>query len=160
MDDKKIIKKQKVAIIILSILFAWLFVGCMGTFIYAKIDYNKVEIKFTKSYTQPNSLYDYSELEILCKQDKIFNVNDFTFIRNGENVCVSKIKVDNKIYDSGEIFTINKYEKTTITLYLTLIGESQVSTIYYNSKPINWGETKKYIHKKNKVYKTTLFFIL
>lgn len=160
MDDKKIIKKQKITIIILSIITFCCLITVISGLIYKNIENNKVEIKFVNKYTLQSSLYNYCELELLCKQDKMFNVNDFTFVRNNQNIGVSQIKVGDKIYKSDEIFVINKYEKTKITLYLTLIEESNVSTIYYNLNPINYGETKKYIHKKNKVYTTTLFFIL
>lgn len=158
MDDKKIIKKQKIAITILSIITFCCLATTIGGLIYQNIEKNKIEIKFTNKYTLENSLYYYCELELLCKQDKIFNVNDFTFIRNNQNVCVSQIKVGDKIYKSNENFVINKYDKTKITLYLTLIEESSVSTIYYNLSPINYRESNKYNYKKNKVYQTTLLF--
>ena len=143
MDDKIIIKRQKIVIIILSIIAVLFFSAFIGNIIYEKVDNNKAEISFTKNYTTQNSLYYYCELNILCKQDKIFNVNDFTFKRNQENVCVSKIEIENVIYENSENFIINKYEKTKVILYVTLIKETQLTTIYYNFKSINKGETRK-----------------
>lgn len=136
--NKKPINKYKVSTIILAIWVGILMIN----FFAVKINNNKVEIKFTQNYNLENSLYNYCELEILCKTDKIMNVNDFTFIRNGENVCVSKIEIGDKIYNSSENFTIKKYEKTKIKLYITLIEENKINTIYYNFKPINLRETK------------------
>lgn len=142
MDDKKIIKKQKITIIVLSILTVIYFAACLGGFIYQKIDSEKIEMKFVNSYSQQNSLYYYCELDVLCKQDKMFKVNDFSFKRNNDNICVSKIEMGNSIYNSGENFAISQYERTKIKLYVTLIDESQLTTIYYNFQPINRGETR------------------
>lgn len=142
MDNQIIIKRQKIAIIILSIIAVLFFSAFIGNIVYEKINNKKAEISFTNSYIPQGSLYYCCELDILCKEDKIFNVNDFTFMRNGKNICVSKIEIGNLTYNSNQNFIINKYEKTKITLYITLINETQIKTIYYDFKPINQGETK------------------
>ena len=143
MDHQVLIKRQKITIIILSIIAILFFSAFVGNIIFQKVDNNKAEISFTKGYSSQGSLYYYCELNILCKQDKIFNVNDFTFKRNEQNICVSKIEIGDLIYNSNENFVINKFEKTKIILYVTLTNETQLTTIYYNFKSINKGETRK-----------------
>lgn len=137
-DKDKVIKRQRIAIIILSVYV----VLCISSLVYKAV-LNQAEIKFVSTYyTPPNSFYDGYELEILCKQDKIFNVNDFTFFKNGDNICVNKIDVDGKTYENEQSFVIKEYEKTKIVLYIALYTE-EVKTIYYKSKPIEYGHTRK-----------------
>lgn len=138
-------KKQKNGYKIATILLS-IWVCLLITYILIDTqNQKKIEIKFSNTYILQNSLYYYCELELLSKQDKILYVDNFTFKRNKEYICVDKIQIDNNTYNSGENFIINKYEKTKITLYLTLIKEDNVSTIYYNFKPINIRETKKLV---------------
>lgn len=141
-DKDKVIKRQRIAIIVLSIV-AVLFMGnFINAVIITKLE-KRPEITFTANYNQSTSVYYCCELEVLCKEDTLFNVGDFTFLRDGGNICVSKITVDGKTYESGKSFAINKYEKTKVVLYMILLKENEVSTIYYKSKPIEYGHTRK-----------------
>ncbi len=142
--EKEENKKNK-TIIILSILLVVVSVGLISTLIGITIYKNTVYITFSKYYNISGqvSFYTYYEVEMSCNENKIVNVNDFTFQYNNEYRCASKISYNNKEYSTDENFVISKNTKNKLTIYFMIPDENNPEIIYYKLNKIKLYDTIK-----------------
>lgn len=124
------IKKQKIIIIILSVLFAITFVTSLALVGYYTNKEKKMDITLTNHYTVTGSFYTYYEVSIYCNINKTIDVQDFTFKHNNENICVSKIKYNNVEYETDESFVVYPKQENKLVLYISLTND-EVNNIYY-----------------------------
>lgn len=129
------IKKQKIAIRILSILLIIFFVALILTISNYESDKNTIEVKLEDYYDKPNSLYTIYEVSIYSHKDKTINVNDFTFNHGNMLICVDKIEYNNNTYENDQSFVIYGLRENKLLLYITLSND-QPSIIYYKLNPI------------------------
>lgn len=129
------IKKQKITIIILSVLFVITFITNLVLIGYYTNKEKKMDITLTDYYTITGSLYTYYEISIYCNINKTINVKDFTFKHNNENVCISKIKYNNVEYETDKSFVIYPKQENKLVLYISLTND-EVTNIYYKNNVI------------------------
>lgn len=132
---EKIVKNQKVTIIILSILFAISFIASIVLVNHYTTKEKEMEVTLNDYYTISGSLYTYYEISIYCNINKTINVQDFTFKHNDENICVSKIEYNNAEYETNESFVIYPKQENTLILYTSLTND-EVTNIYYKNNVI------------------------
>lgn len=129
------IKKQKITIIILSVLFVITFITNLVLIGYYTNKEKKMDITLTDYYTITGSLYTYYEISIYCNINKTINVKDFTFKHNNENVCISKIKYNKVEYETDKSFVIYPKQENKLVLYISLTND-EVTNIYYKNNVI------------------------
>lgn len=135
MDNQIIIKRQKIAIIILSIFFAISLITSLTLVGYYTNKEKKMDITLTDCYTITGSLYTYYEVSIYCNINKTIDVQDFTFKHNNENVCVSKIKYNNVEYETDKSFVVYPKQENKLVLYISLTND-EINNIYYKNNVI------------------------
>lgn len=132
---EKIIKNQKITIIILSILLAICFITSIVLVNHYTTKEKEMEITLNDYYTISGSLYTYYEVSIYCNINKTIEVKDFTFKHDDKNICVSKIKYNDVEYETNESFVIYPKQENTLILYTTLTND-EINTIYYKNEVI------------------------
>lgn len=140
MDSQIIIKKQKIAIIILSIFFAISLITSLTLVGYYTNKEKKMNITLTDCYNITGSLYTYYEVSIYCNINKTIDVQDFTFKHNNENVCVSKIKYNNVEYETDKSFVVYPKQENKLVLYISLTNDEE-TTIYFKHNAISLNNT-------------------
>lgn len=132
---EKIIKNQKITIIILSILLAICFITSIVLVNHYTTKEKEMNLTLNDYYTISGSLYTYYEVSIYCNINKTIEVQDFTFKHNDENICVSKIEYNNAEYETNESFVIYPKQENILILYTSLIND-EVANIYYKNNVI------------------------
>lgn len=134
------IKKLKIIIIILSVLFAIIFVTSLALVGYYTNKEKKMDITLTDCYTNTGSLYTYYEVSIYCNINKTIDVQDFTFKHNNDNVCISKIKYNDVEYETNESFVVYPKQENKLVLYISLTNDEE-TTIYFKHNAISLNNT-------------------
>ena len=134
------IKKLKIIIIILSVLFAIIFVTSLALVGYYTNKEKKMDITLTDCYTITGSLYTYYEVSIYCNINKTIDVQDFTFKHNNDNVCISKIKYNDVEYETNESFVVYPKQENKLILYISLTNDEE-TTIYFKHNAISLNNT-------------------
>ena len=143
-NNEQKIKNQKIAIIVLSILLSIVIAFFVGNVIYTTLNAKSIEISLTNYYNQNwSTCY---EIEITCNENKVINVNDFTYLKENKNTCVNKIIFNDEEYVTEDSFVIYKNNVNKLKVYASswIITQPPVE-IYYKFKQIKIGETKKII---------------
>ena len=134
------IKKQKITIIILSVLVVITFITNLVLIGYYTNKEKKMDITLTDCYTITGSIYTYYELSIYCNINKTIDVQDFTFKHNNENICVSKIKYNNIEYETDKSFVVYPKQENKLVLYISLTNDEE-TTIYFKHNAISLNNT-------------------
>lgn len=138
MDDKKIIKKQKIAIIVLSILTVIYFAACLGGIVYysttnntPKISYNGIEYE---------DYYAYVNLQFENNSNKqiIFNRENFS-IKNTNIAKTSSClfyEINVSYNQLTGTYILNSGEKIKIKLKFDKSDITNETVLYYNGEKV------------------------
>ncbi len=139
-NEENKIKKQKKTIIILSVFLGIIIVALMGFIIADQVRKQSIRVSLTDYYTTNGATMCY-KVEIFSYQNKIINVNDFTFKHDGDNICVSRIEVNDTTYSTSESFVLYADTPTELKLYFILSNDTP-NTIYFKFEAVPLGQTK------------------
>lgn len=138
-------KKQKITIIILSILLAFFSIGFFTNLIINYIDKNTYTVEVTDivSTTPPFEVSTYT-IEITCKKNITIKVEDFSFkMEDGNYMLVNALTFNDREYQSTESFVIYPYKENKITIRKTL-GYPSNSNLYFKMKELKPNQKQNF----------------
>lgn len=139
MDDKKIIKKQKITIIILSIIAFVYFIICMSGFIYQIVNSNKIT-KISYNGIEYENTFAYVNLLVENNSDNqvIFNRENFS-IKNTNIAKTSLTLYYEKNVSYNQLtgtYILNNGEKVKIKLQFNKSDIANETILYFNGEKI------------------------
>ncbi len=137
---EKTIKKQKISIIILSIILGIFAISFFTTIIINNIEKQTYTISITDYYKNPETQTSLCYVvEITCKEEKTIAVSDFTY-KQGENIYQYPLRiiVNDKTYTNEESFVIKPYTENKIKIYTSLLNK-EPDTLLFKGKQIKFG---------------------
>lgn len=138
MDDKKIIKKQKIAIIVLSILTVIYFAACLGGIIYYSVTNNTPKISYNGIEYEDS--YAYISLQFENNSDKqvVFNRENFS-IKNTNIAKTSSCLFYERNVSYNQLtgtYILNSGEKVKIKLQFDESDITNETVLYYNGEKV------------------------
>lgn len=134
---EKTIKKQKIAIIILSILLGLFIVLFIGTNIASYISKKPYTLTLSDYYINPETQTSLCYvIDISCEENIIIEFDDFTF-QQGKNAYQKplRIKFNDSMFYKGDSFIAKAYDKNRLYIY-TSITNIKEDTLFYQQKEI------------------------
>ena len=131
---EKTIKKQKISIIILSIILGIFAISFFTTIIINNIEKQTYTISITDYYKNPET-----QTSLCYVVEKTIAVSDFTY-KQGENIYQYPLRiiVNDKTYTNEESFVIKPYTENKIKIYTSLLNK-EPDTLLFKGKQIKFG---------------------
>ncbi len=142
---EKTIKKQKIAIIILSILLGIFIIVVIGTNVFYIREKQSYTISMTDYYRNPETQTSICYIiNITCQEDKIISVNDFEY-KQGEHEYQTALRIvfNDETYTKNESFIVKAYDKNKLIIYTSLLNIEE-DKLFYKLTPIKLGQSVKF----------------
>ena len=142
--EKKEKNKQKITIIILSILLCFFAISFFTNLIINNIEKNTYNVEITDIYKTPPSQTSKFTIEITCKKNITIKVSDFSFkMENGNFMLINSLTYNNKEYQNEESFVVYPYKENKIIINKTLDFPTE-SNLYFKMTKLNLNQKQNF----------------
>ena len=142
--EKKEKNKQKITIIILSILLCFFAISFFTNLIINNIEKNTYNVEITDIYKTPPSQTSKFTIEITCKKNITIKVSDFSFkMENGNFMLINSLTYNNKEYKNEESFVVYPYKENKIIINKTLDFPTE-SNLYFKMTKLDLNQEQNF----------------